>query len=236
MCMGMGVFAEEKVPLSSAKNSRSQFSFAAKITRVFPLQQFEGSRDRSLRVFVSEGGASATVVLWNEQADRFFGEISLLDRVEFRGAQFKSGEIWIGRQGAISVLEKFPITQLPSLKEGPASVRGVAYGVEQGPKGYPGSAFSFSIEGDGASAKVVAWSEKGNGPSPPSQGSLVLLENAFFSKGTLHLSGVSRLVLLGKKNERGGEISSISLQGGDAVFFIGGENFRAPILDRKSVV
>lgn len=234
LCIEQGICQEEKIPLSEARAAQQPFSFTAKITRVFPLQQFPGSPDRSIRMAVSDKSASATVVLWNEQADRLFGEISLFDIVQFTGAHFRSGEISIGRQGGMKVLQKFPLSPLSSLKGGALSAKGRVSKVEIGGD----RAFSFFIEGEGASVEVKAWQEGGADFPIPSNGDNVLLENAFFQKGALHISGVSRMVLLGSQHDKEGLLEGISLSpSGDGLeFMIGGDRLFAPLKHGLSVL
>jgi hypothetical protein len=226
LCKERGIVVERQAPIADARSALPPFRFEAKIERIFPMQKFEGSRDRSIRIYLSDKTSKATLVLWNEQADEVSAGVAVGDIVEVSRAYFRSGEIGIGREGHVKRKAEFAKTPLGALAEGPASTSGKVSSIEpEFSDGRKERGFAFSI-GDGkSSVRVVAWQEGGATFERPKVGDEVLLENAYFRKGELHLSSVSRLRVLSSESKKKGVITSLEIENGRFVLRLGKEMF-----------
>lgn len=233
LCRQNGIDLEKRISLCGAKRMALPFSFQAKVDRIFPVQEYPGSGNRSVRLHISDAGGEATLVLWNEQANAVKGEISIGDMIECRGAYFKGGEIGIGKNGAMKKEKGFPISKIPELSYGLCNVEGVVEAVEPDhhhrdrKTGVEKRLPSFSICGDGACRRVVMWHAEG--AKNPSAGDVILLENVFFKDGELNFDAFSRMVKRKAANERFGEFGEASVEGESVVFTIGGEKYSASL-------
>ena len=237
ICQENGISTERKLLLSEAHSSVLPFSFYARVDRVFPVQQFPGGSMRTVRIHVSDSSGEATIVLWNEQAKMAEGGFFSGSIIECSGAYVRAGEISIGRNGAISRKGEWQAAPIAGLKDGICSVEGVAEKIE-GARTYRDrrtgeekAMHVFSIRDNAGCARVVAWSMP-EGARLPRQGEKVVLENAVFRNGELHLNAVSRILPSG--GEAGGQRGAFhgaTIDGGEAAIAIGAESFRMPVGD-----
>jgi hypothetical protein len=228
LCKENGISLEKRLPLSEARNSRLPFSFLARVDRIFPVQEYSGSRDKSMRIHVSDEGEGATILLWNEQVQDFNAQLSTGDTAECFGAYFRSGEIGISRAGKITKVNGIPKSAVHELKEGACSVEGIARDVSalksfKGRNGETRQMFSFSICQGNECARAVVWLGAGEEATLPENGDLVLLENAFFRNNEVHLNAFSRLVVKNPADEIQGTLDSVFMEGGDIAFSISGK-------------
>lgn len=232
LCKERGIAVERRVSLSGARGQKGHFSFSARVGRVFPVQKFPNSRDSSLRMHISDSSGQSTLVLWNEQC-RLEKEIFAGDEIECAGAYFRAGEIFIAKSGSVKKTGGAQAESLDGLREGACSVQGIVKGAE-GERSFRRNGeerrmFSFTICQGETCARAVAWQGNGAQFEIPSEGDTVLLENAFFRAGEVHLSAKSRLVIISSSQEKEGVVERIAVEGGNAVFRIGGGEFSLPL-------
>jgi len=236
LCQENGISTERKLPLSEARASILPFSFSARVDRIFPIQQFPGGIMRTVRLHISDKSGEATLVLWNEQAKLAEGGILAGDNIECRGAYARAGEMTIGRNGSIVRTGGACTAQVGHLPIGICNAEGQVGGVE-GARSYRDSRtgeekamHSFSICNEGECVRVVAWSLP-EGAHLPQKGEHVVLENATFRNGELHLNAFSRIVAKGGfcASEQRGIFLGAAIDGGEAVISVGREKFCMPI-------
>ena len=241
LCKQNGIDLEKRIVLADAKRMALPFSFQAKVDRIFPVQAYPGSHNRSVRLHVSDEKGEATLILWNEQANIVKGEISIGDMVECRGAYFKGGEIGIGKKGAIRKEKGFPITALGDLSYGLCNVEGTVKGVEPDhiyedrKSGEKRKLSSFTICGDGACRRVVMWPPQPDGGNA-AVGDVLLLENVFFRNNELHVDGFSRLVKRKSAGERFGKFMQAALEDGTVFFQIDDAKYMANLEEALSLL
>jgi hypothetical protein len=222
--------------LSEARASMLPFSFSARVDRIFPIQQFPGGAMRTVRLHISDRSGEATLVLWNDQAKIVEGNLFAGDSVECSGAYVRAGELAIGRNGSIVREGKMPSTSISGLKEGICNFSGRVEKVDAARMyldrrtGEEKSMNSFSICNEGSCIRVVAWSLP-EGARLPSQGENVVLENAAFRNGELHLNSFSRIISAGGSGASGrnGAFIRASIDGGNADLVVGTEKFSMTI-------
>lgn len=242
LCKENGVSLEKKLTLAEAAESKMPFSFTARVERIFPIQEYGGSRDRSVRLHLSDGKASATLLLWNEQADIVRGSISIGDEIECSGAYSRSGEIGVSRQGQVKKAAGFPLSKIASLATGACNVEGIVKDAEPPVScagKWPGqekTMFGFTVCQGAACVRAIAWQGKGAQFDLPLQGDTVLLENAFFRKGELHLSEHSRLLVKKSAAEASGTLEGLRVEGDRIAFMISGRELSAPLLQGFSLL
>jgi hypothetical protein len=229
LCRENGIDLQKKIPLSKAPSSSLPFSFSARIERVFPLQRFPGG-DKSLRLHISDGQGQSTVVLWNEQADAAQG-ILCGDEIECRGAYFRSGEIAVGKGGSVLRASHFCPPPVSAAKEGACTVVGTVKGEAQEREytdrqsGDGRRMASFFLCDSQGCLRAVAWEIPEQGL--PHEGDEVVLENAVFKAGELHLNSLSRIVTTGS-SAQSGVLERVEAEAGRLVFAISGKAFFAP--------
>ena len=236
LCQENGISTEKKLLLSEALASLLPFSFSARVDRIFPVQQFPGGSMRTVRLHVSDKSGSATLVLWNEQAKLVEGGVLAGDEVECSGAYARAGEIAIGRHGKIARAGKSRALDMAALKEGICNVEGSVEKVEGArtyldrKTGVERTMHPFSICNGGKCVRVVAWSLP-DGANLPRQGETVVLENAAFRNGELHLNAFSRIVAPSGHGagHKAGKFLGAAIDGGEAVISVGAEKFRMPV-------
>ena len=231
LCMESGISSERKLALSQAHSSSLPFSFCARVERVFPPQQFPGGA-LSVRLHVSDKSGVATLVLWNEQAELAEG-IFAGDGICCTGAHFRSGEISLSRRGTMARTGAYGAVDAGSLKEGVNNVQGIAASVEA-PRAYKDRStgaektmLAFRLQSGGRSVRAVAWAYLQNEP-PLREGEEVVLENAVFKNGELHLNAFSRIARKGGGGKEG-KFRGAAIEGGRAVLSIDGEEFSMPL-------
>ena len=239
LCQENGISTEKRLALSEARSSRLPFSFSARVDRVFPIQQFPGGTSCTVRLHVSDKSGEATLVLWNEQAKQSGGFLAG-DAIECSGAYFRSGEISIGRRGSISRSGASGAVQVGRLAPGICNVEGTVGKVE-GPRAYKDrksgadmAMHSFMLQSGGKSVRVVAWSYPKEAVLVR-EGEDVVLENADFRGGELHLNAFSRIVKHGGEG-KAGIFSGMEIAGGDATFSIGPEKFQLTLQEALAVL
>jgi len=232
LCQEGGISTEEKILLKDARATLLPFSFSARVERVFPVQGFGGGA-RSVRLHISDAGGEATLVLWGEQVR--LGEGLLAgDNIECSGAYARAGEIAIGRSGSPRRQGAGKAAQVASLREGVQNVEGVVEKAE-GARTYRDrksdeekTMCPFTLSSGGRSCRAVWWSPP-LGARLPRQGEAVVLENASFRDGELHLGRFSRVVVQGASaGSLSGEFSGIAFEGGKVALAIGAEKFALP--------
>ena len=236
LCQENGISTERKLLLSEVRASMLPFSFLARVDRIFPIQQFPGGSMRTVRIHVSDKSGEATLVLWNEQAKIVGGGILSGDSIECTGAYVRTGEISIGRNGNISRTGKRQAVPIAELRGGVCNVEGVVEKVESvrayrdRNSGVEKSMHSFSICDEGKCVRVVAWSLP-DGAHLSKQGEKVVLENATFKDGELHLNAFSRIVAADGSGGSGqsGKFLGTSIEGNEAVISVGTKTFHMPI-------
>ena len=233
LCKENGISLEKRQSLSEARGSHTPFSFLARVDRIFPIQEYSSSRDRSMRIHVSDESRGATILLWNEQIQEINGKISTGDTIECFGAYFRSGEIGVSRAGKITRVKGFPLSEIHDLKEGACSIEGTVRDVSalksfKGRKGETRQMLSFSICREKECARAVVWLGASEDAPPLQNGDSVLLENAVFRNGEIHLNASSRLVLKIQADELQGTLESVFVEGNDMAFSISGKKLLAP--------
>ena len=243
LCRQNGIAADEEIPLSQAKAARLPFVFRAMVDRIYPLQAHANGSGRSVRLHLSDGEEQATLVLWNEQAALVEGEIGSGDRIECRGAYFRGGEIWVGRNGSVKKLASAGRTPIAKLAAGLCNVEGEVGEVEPDyayldkKSGEERKLSSFHLCCDGHCSRVVVWPSPGRGKGPAvSAGDRLLLENVVFRNGELHFNSYSRMVVEKSAQERAGLLDRASVEGGESVLQIGGAAFRLPVQDALAML
>ena len=233
LCQENGISTESKLLLSEARAQALPFSFSARVDRIFPIQQFPGGSMRTVRIHVSDKSGEATLVLWNEQVKLTEGNLLSGDSIECTGAYVRAGEISIGRNGNIARAGRRQAASIAGLKDGVCNVEGVVEKVE-GTRTYRDrktggekSMHPFSICNEGKCVRVVAWSLP-DGAHLPKQGEKVVLENATFKDGELHLNAFSRIVATGGSG-RSGKFLGATIEGDEAAISIGTETFHMPL-------
>jgi len=243
ICQENGISTERKLRLSAARASLLPFSFSARVDRIFPIQQFPGGTMRTVRLHISDKSGEATLVLWNEQAKLVEGNLLSGDSIECTGAYVRAGEISISRNGNIASVGAACTAKISDLPRGVCNVSGLVEKVE-GIRSYRDSRTgeektmnSFSICNEGTCVRVVAWSLP-EGAHLPKQGESVVLENATFRNGELHLNEFSRIVATSGFGASGqnGTFTGAIIEGNDAVIAVGTEKFRMPVQDALSFV
>jgi len=238
LCQENGISTERKLLLSEVRASMLPFSFSARVDRVFPIQQFPGGTLRTVRIHVSDKSGEATLVLWNEQAKLAEGNLLSGDSIECTGAYARSGEIAIGRNGSILRAGNSSVLPVAQLKEGLCNVQGRIEAVE-GKRSYlerrtgkEKAMHPFSICSGGKCARAIAW-HMPEGGHLPKQGESVVLENAAFRNGEIHLNEASRIVAASSPGSGGksGKFMGVAIEGSEAIIGIGTEKFRLPIGD-----
>ena len=236
LCQENGITTEKKLALSEARASMLPFSFSARVDRVFPVQQFPGGMMRTVRLHVSDKSGEATIVLWNEQAKIVECGLFSGDILECTGAYLRAGEISIGRNGSISCAGKSRASSVIGLKDGICNVEGLVGQVGKArtyadrKTGEEKTMHPFSLCNGGACVRVVAWSLP-EGACLPRQGEQVVLENATFRNGELHLNAFSRIVAAAGSGRGGsaGKFLGATVDGSGAIISIGTEKFCMPI-------
>ena len=236
LCKQNGIETEERLSLSQAPSAKLPFSFKAKVDRIFPVQEYANGSDRSVRLHLSDGEWEATLVLWNEQAALAEGEIAAGDTVECRGAYFRGGEIWVGRNGSITKVAGSRPSKVSELAEGICNVEGEVREAEPDyeyidkKSGEARKLSSFQLCSGGQCRRVVVWPSNGrNGAPRVHEGDLLLLEGVSFRNGELHFNTYSRMVKRKAAREKGGKLLRASVEGAEAIFKIGENEFRLPL-------
>ena len=217
---------EETVKLAELKEAMRNFNIQATVERIFPIQVFEksGKKTKSCRVFITDATGSSTLVLWNESINLLSGMVGANDLVEIKGAYVRGGEIHLGFNGNITVLEHGTVTPLAELKQGGFyNIRGKVAEI------YPEYFYmrndkenvmrSFEISDGTAQGRVVVWNEPER-VKELAENDEVKLENALFKNNELHLSANSRIVILIKAKRAdilNGNIEDIAVKGTDEV-------------------
>jgi len=233
LCKENGIETEERLPLSQAASAKLPFSFQAKVERVFPVQAYSNGSDRSVRVHISDNGWETTLVLWNEQAKLIDGEISAGDEIECRGAYFRSGEIWVGKNGSVKKISGAAMALIANLAEGICNVEGEVG--EVGPDheyadrktGEKKVLSSFQLCNGLDCRRVLVWQPKANEGQPKVYvGDSLFLENVAYRNNEIHFNSHSRMVVKKSSQEKTGVFESAVAKGEEAEFVIGGEKFR----------
>ncbi|MCX6771959.1 MAG: hypothetical protein NTX79_07960 [Candidatus Micrarchaeota archaeon] len=243
LCQENGITTEKKLLLSGAPSSVLPFSFSARVDRIFPVQQFPGGTMRTVRLHISDKSGEATLVLWNEQAKVAEGNLLPGDSIECTGAYVRAGEIAIGRNGGIARAGKRQAASVAGLADGICNVEGVAgkaggvHTYRDRRTGVEKTMHSFSICSGGKCVRVAAWSLP-EGAHLPKQGEQVVLENATFRNGELHLNAFSRIVAAGGfcTGHQSGKFRGVAIDGSGAVIAVGAEKFRMPLQNALSLL
>jgi len=233
LCKENGIETEEKLSLSQSASAKLPFSFQAKVERVFPVQAYANGSDRSVRLHISDNSWEATLVLWNEQAKLTGGEISVGDEMECRGAYFRSGEIWVGKNGSVKKISGAAPMLIANLTEGICNVEGDVGEVEPDHEyadrktGEKKVLSSFQLCNGLDCRRVLLWHSKAAGEQPKVYvGDGLFLENVTFRNGEIHFNSYSRMVVRKSSQEKTGVLEKASADGDFAEFEIGGERFR----------
>jgi hypothetical protein len=236
LCQENGISTEKKLLLSEVRAAMLPFSFSARVDRIFPVQQFPGGTMRTVRLHISDKSGEATLVLWNEQAKLAEGDILAGESIGCTGAYVRDGEISIGRNGSIVREGQRKAAPVAELTDGVCNVEGVvekvkgAHAYLDRKTGGEKTMHSFSICNEAKCVRVVAWSLP-DGAHLPKQGESVVLENAVFKNGELHLNAFSRIM---PKSGPGagwlaGKFMGATIDGNGAVIALGTEKFRMPL-------
>ncbi len=236
LCKQNGIETEERLSLSQAPAAKLPFSFRAAVGRIFPVQEYANGADRSVRLHLSDGEWEATLVLWNEQVALSEGEIAAGDTIECRGAYFRGGEIWVGRNGSITKVAGSRPSKVSELTAGMCNVEGEVresepdYEYIDKKSGEERKLSSFQLCSGGQCRRVVVWpSPGGKGPPRAHEGDLLLLEGVSFRNGELHFNAYSRMVKRKAAREKSGKLLRASVEGDEAVLEIGAGVFRLPL-------
>ena len=258
LCKENGIDTGRKIRLAQAASETLPFSFSGSVDRIFPVQSF-ASGEKCVRLHLSDSTGGGTLVLWNAQASLVEGALSAGDELECKGAYSRGGEIHLGREGAITVVKKFPPTPIGKLTAGACSTEGIVKEVEPdyhyldkktgGEKKM--SSFQFCEEGvekggavggrehaGGGSdvcRRVVVWSIPEGTPNVE-VGDSLLLENVLFKNGELHFNSFSRMVRKVSASEKSGKVESAKIAGVEAVLAIGKSEFRMGVLDALALL
>jgi len=236
LCQENGISTEEKIPISRARFTLLPFSFSARVDRVFPVQQFPGGSAKSVRLHISDSGAEATLVLWNEQAKIAEGGIFAGDKIECSGAYFRAGEIAIGRQGLIARAGGSRVQSVAELREGLCNVQGTLERVEglrsyiDKRSGERRQMLPFTLASGGKSCRAVWWSPPVDAPKLH-EGAQAVLEGVAFRNKEIHLNNFSRILVQGGNGGKQGRFEGIEFEGGNAAIGIGGEKFTVRIAE-----
>ena len=237
LCKQNGIETEEMISISQAAAAKLPFSFQAHVDRIFPLQAYANGSGRSVRLHLSDAGWEATLVLWNEQTALVEGEVSSGDGIECKGAYFRGGEIWVGKNGTVKRVSSNSPIPIGKLTAGICNVEGEAREVEPDYRyldkksGEERKLSSFYLCNGEHCRRVVVWPSPGNEPPRVHPGDVLLLENVAFRGNELHFGSYSRMVRKKSSQEHAGLLSSASVDGESAVFEIGGCMFRLPLDD-----
>lgn len=234
ICRQNGIDTEKLLEISQALRSPFPFRFRAAVDRVFPVQTYPGRAGRSMRLHVSDTSGSATLVLWNGHVDEAEAHVSVGDRIECSGAFFRMGEIGMGREGKLAVLEKFPVLPVSRLTAGACSVEGEVGEIEEDyvyidrKSGVEKKLSSFQLCDPKGCRRVVVWSSP-EGAAMPSKGDGLRLENVVFKNGEVHFNFASRMVVKTSIRELKGKLERVELAGGYCDFTIGGKKFKVEV-------
>ena len=230
LCKENGISLEQALPLKEALKSRVPFSFSARVERVFPVQEYQNSRDRSVRLHVSDREGDATLVLWNEQIAHARA-VSAGDTVECAGAYSRAGEISVGKSGKIAFAKARQLAKIGTLKEGICSLECTVREASL-PRAFLDRKTSeerkmlpFTACQGGECVRAVIWLSKGDASPPVISGDTVLIEDAVCRNGELHLNSFSRLSTVSSGSQLQGKLESISASGAKIAFTIDGREF-----------
>ena len=227
----IGVAKEEQILLGSIKPWMKRVNASGRVARVFPMQEYEknGVVKKSVRVCLEDESKECTLVLWNAQAARLFGEIGVGDAVRIGNAYMtREGELSLGAEGKIELVKAAPLGKIGHLKEGVHNIEGVVKEIfldyPYMKNGRESSMCSFSLSQGGKEVRVVVWAN----PQCVKElkiGEEVRVENALYKNNELQLGEFARIVSRSKK-EGGwveGEIETLELLEESIVARIGGK-------------
>lgn len=240
LCKENGIDTERRISLSQAASETLPFSFSASVDRIFPVQTF-ASGEKCVRLHLSDKGGSGTLVLWNAQASLVEGTVSTGDELVCKGAYSRSGEMHLGREGAITVVKKNPATPVGKLTAGVCSTEGIVKEVEPDyhyldkKTGGEKKMSSFQLCSDGDCRRVILWSAPEGTPNVE-EGDSLLLENVLFKNGELHFNSFSRMVRKISAREKSGKVESAEIIGEEAVLKIGKSAFRFSVNDALALL
>jgi len=241
LCKEHGVDTESPRKLGELSGSLLPFSFAARVDRIFPVQEYQNGAGRSVRLHLSDSSGCATLVLWNEQASLVEGSISIGDIVLGRGAYLRGGEIMISKSGSLSRLKAAPVVPIGKLSAGACNVEGevseleLDYAYVDRKSGEKRTLSSFILCQGKDCRRVLVWSAP-EGTAMPMKGDRLLLENVVFKNGELHFNFQSRMVIMGGSRQRKARLDSVAVGEDFAVFSLGGEAFPVPLDDALSLL
>jgi len=226
----IGAAREEQIPLAGIKPWMKRVRACGRIARIFPMQEYgkNGIVKKSVRVCLEDEGGECTLVLWNANAMRLFGEIGVGDAVLIENAYMtREGELSLGAEGKIERLKAAPLGKIGHLKEGVHNVEGVVKEIfldyPYMKNGRESRMCSFSLAQGMREARVVVWAN----PQRVNElkvGEEVRIENALFKNNELQLGEFAR-ILSRKSKEEGwieGEMENLALLGDGIVARIGG--------------
>ncbi|VVB58685.1 Replication factor A [Candidatus Anstonella stagnisolia] len=227
----MGIAKEEQVVLSGIRQWMKRVCTAGRIARVFPMQEYEknGIVKKSVRVVLEDESGQCTLVLWNANAARLFGEIGVGDAVRVWNAYMtREGELSLGAEGKMERLKAAPLGKIGHLKEGVHNIEGVVKEIfldyPYMKNGKESRMCSFSLAQGGKEARVVVWAN----PQRVNEleiGEQIRIENALYKNNELQLGEFARIVGLSRK-ENGwseGQVEKLEILGEGIVAQIGGK-------------
>ncbi|MEM4633541.1 MAG: hypothetical protein QW275_00100 [Candidatus Anstonellaceae archaeon] len=238
LCKQNGIVVEQQATLSSMP-AGFPFSFTAKIERIYPIQTYPGSSGRSVRIHLSDNTGNATLVLWNEQADKA-EELCPGDTIKCNGAYLRLGEIALGKDGAIVRLVPAVPLKVSQLTAGICTVEGFVGEIEpeyvyiDRKTSLEKSLSSFMLCDGEACRRVVVWQKPAE--YEIMQGDLLRIENAIFKNGEIHVNQHCRIVKQKSAHEKEGVLNSIKEEDKEAIWDIGGLKLRASLEDSLSML
>lgn len=224
-----GILKEEQtkfVRLDSIQPGAKNITFHATVLRVFPVVIYP-SGNRMRRILLKDGNAERSMRIWNEDID-LLKNLHVGDGVRVVNAIEKNGELSLGYRGSIEIVKEVEIQRLSDLKEGKvhlkANVESIDGFQEYEKDGEKRKMFVFYV-GDGErKVRVVIWRDVERG-SRLSEGDEIIIENADYRKGELHLNAASRLFLKKKRKLIKGILEKIVVAGGKLLLTIDGMEY-----------
>lgn len=218
---------DRRYTLAEIPKGARKVMFSASVKKVWPAATYASGK-QSRVVEVADGETVKPLVLWNGDIGLARG-LRTRDRISVRGAYEKGGELHLGYNGTLEVVEKAGFSDLGSLEEGrEVHLRGFVSAIE----GY-GSfvknrramrGFSFTLS-DGKNERRCVMTEGLGRAESLKVGDEVLVEDGLVSRGNVDISA-SRLLarrksdmLLGivRKLDCPGETLSVDVEGRELV-------------------
>jgi hypothetical protein len=203
---------EEKIcRLNDVPKAGKKITFTAHVKKIWPVAKYSSGK-QSRVVEVDDDTVTKPLVLWNQDVD-IIKSIRTKDEIRVKGAYEKGGELHLGYNGSIEIVNKSGFSDFSELKDGEsAHIRGLITSID-GPDrfvidGKTVSGFSFMVS-DGRSERrcVIIGSITRAGKIKTEDE--VIIENARVDNGNVLIGDETRLLMRRLKDMIIGEVKRI---------------------------